>query len=216
MAMQFVDEQGLARVWGKVTGKLDGKVDKVIGKDLSTNDYTTAEKQKLAAITNIMSLKGRVDAVSDLPAAAEIGDVYLVGLAGAAEFEEYVWTTANKWEMLGGTEIDLSGYVKKTDYATTSAVGVAKFNSSGFTVSSGAVSIKSATAEQVTAGTAANVALTPSNITGVMASYGLAFSTDIATMRSGIAKNKSDINALETSLSGITALTAAQIDAICV
>lgn len=213
---KFLDEQGLTTVWGKITSKLDGKVDKVSGKGLSTNDYTTAEKQKLAAITNIMSLKGRVDAVSDLPAAAEIGDVYLVGLAGAAEFEEYVWTTASKWEMLGGTEIDLSGYVKKTDYATTSAVGVAKFNSSGFAVSSGSVSIKSATSAQVTAGTAADVALTPSNITALMADYGLAFKTDIAAMRSGIAKNISDIAALETQVGEIVSITTAEIDAICV
>lgn len=35
----------------KVTANLANKVDKVIGKELSTNDYTTAEKTKLAAIT---------------------------------------------------------------------------------------------------------------------------------------------------------------------
>jgi hypothetical protein len=34
-----------------VTTSLDTKVDKVTGKELSTNDYTTAEKTKLAAIT---------------------------------------------------------------------------------------------------------------------------------------------------------------------
>jgi hypothetical protein len=34
-----------------VTNSLAGKVDKVTGKELSTNDYTTAEKNKLAAIT---------------------------------------------------------------------------------------------------------------------------------------------------------------------
>lgn len=35
-----------------VQGKLDGKVDKVNGKGLSTNDYTTAEKNKLATLAN--------------------------------------------------------------------------------------------------------------------------------------------------------------------
>ena len=34
-----------------VTASLATKVDKVTGKELSTNDYTTAEKDKLAAIT---------------------------------------------------------------------------------------------------------------------------------------------------------------------
>ena len=36
--------------------ELDKKVDKVAGKNLSTNDYTTAEKDKLAAITGITNL----------------------------------------------------------------------------------------------------------------------------------------------------------------
>lgn len=31
---------------------IEGKVDKVIGKELSTNDYTTAEKEKLAGLSN--------------------------------------------------------------------------------------------------------------------------------------------------------------------
>lgn len=31
---------------------IKGKVDKVIGKELSTNDYTTAEKEKLAGLSN--------------------------------------------------------------------------------------------------------------------------------------------------------------------
>jgi hypothetical protein len=34
-----------------VASLLENKVDKVVGKNLSTNDYTTAEKEKLAAIT---------------------------------------------------------------------------------------------------------------------------------------------------------------------
>ncbi len=33
-----------------LTESVDGKVDKVTGKDLSSNDYTTAEKEKLAGI----------------------------------------------------------------------------------------------------------------------------------------------------------------------
>ena len=31
---------------------IEGKVDKVTGKELSTNDYTTAEKEKLAGLSN--------------------------------------------------------------------------------------------------------------------------------------------------------------------
>ena len=42
---------------------LDTKVDKVTGKNLSTNDYTTAEKTKLAAITGITDLASAVTGV---------------------------------------------------------------------------------------------------------------------------------------------------------
>lgn len=35
-----------------LTSEVKGKVDKVTGKELSTNDYTTAEKEKLAGLSN--------------------------------------------------------------------------------------------------------------------------------------------------------------------
>ena len=47
---KFLDKDGLGRVWGKFKSALGGKVDKVSGKGLSTNDYTTDEKNKLAGI----------------------------------------------------------------------------------------------------------------------------------------------------------------------
>lgn len=50
----FLDNDGLIYVWSKiksfVTGITNNKVDKVSGKGLSTNDYTTAEKNKLSGI----------------------------------------------------------------------------------------------------------------------------------------------------------------------
>lgn len=46
----FLDDSGLVALWGKITGKLATKVDKVEGKQLSTEDYTTAEKTKLEGI----------------------------------------------------------------------------------------------------------------------------------------------------------------------
>ena len=50
---KYLDNDGLLYLWQKIKTKfatitdLDGKVDKVTGKGLSTNDYTTAEKNKL-------------------------------------------------------------------------------------------------------------------------------------------------------------------------
>lgn len=49
-----LDENGLAHLWQRikllVTNNVSNKVDKVSGKGLSTNDYTNAEKTKLAGI----------------------------------------------------------------------------------------------------------------------------------------------------------------------
>jgi hypothetical protein len=41
---------GLIYFWSQIRTKLNNKVDKVSGKGLSTNDYTTTEKDKLAGI----------------------------------------------------------------------------------------------------------------------------------------------------------------------
>lgn len=48
--MAFLNQTGLEHLWAKIVAKLSGKVDKVDGKGLSTNDYTTDEKNKLAGI----------------------------------------------------------------------------------------------------------------------------------------------------------------------
>lgn len=89
MANKYLDNSGLSYFWSKLKSLLNNKVDKVSGKGLSTNDYTTAEKTKLAGIetgatktvvenvltststTNALSaaqgklLKGQIDSVSE-------------------------------------------------------------------------------------------------------------------------------------------------------
>ena len=63
--MKFLDSTGLTQVWAKITTLLGGKVDKVEGKGLSTNDYTTTEKTKLAGLSNYddTALAGRVTTI---------------------------------------------------------------------------------------------------------------------------------------------------------
>ena len=92
-----------------MTNVLAGKVDKEDGKGLSTNDYTTAEKNKLAAfgaastyalktdITNMYKYKGSVATVSALPASGNTtGDVYNVESSGM----NYAWD-GTAWDALG-------------------------------------------------------------------------------------------------------------------
>lgn len=52
MAKNYLDKTGLALVWEKIKNGLSGKVDKVDGKGLSSNDYTSAEKTKLANVAS--------------------------------------------------------------------------------------------------------------------------------------------------------------------
>lgn len=80
--------------------------------------YTTAEKNKLASITNPIKLKGRVDSISDLPADAEIGWLYFVGTESTVDKEEYVYTEDGTWEHIGTAEVDLSNYYTKSEVNT--------------------------------------------------------------------------------------------------
>lgn len=50
MAVNFLDKAGATYIVSKLKELIAAKVDKVDGKGLSTNDYTTAEKAKLAGI----------------------------------------------------------------------------------------------------------------------------------------------------------------------
>jgi hypothetical protein len=47
---KLLDENGVLYIWNKIKTLLSGKVDAESGKGLSTNDYTTEEKTKLAGI----------------------------------------------------------------------------------------------------------------------------------------------------------------------
>ena len=88
---------------------LDNKVDKIAGKGLSTEDYTTAEKNKLAAfgaastyalksdIINMYKYKGSVATISLLPSEDNVtGDVYNVESSGM----NYAWN-GTEWDALG-------------------------------------------------------------------------------------------------------------------
>lgn len=60
--LKYTDDNGLLYLINKIKTMLGGKVDKENGKGLSTNDYTTEEKVKLATLENYddTSLSGRV------------------------------------------------------------------------------------------------------------------------------------------------------------
>ena len=49
---KFLDENGLLYLWTRLKGMLAAKVDKVEGMALSSNDFTSEEKTKLALLQN--------------------------------------------------------------------------------------------------------------------------------------------------------------------
>lgn len=61
-SLKYTDDNGLLYLITKIKGLANTKVDKVDGKGLSTNDYTTEEKVKLATLENYddTALAGRV------------------------------------------------------------------------------------------------------------------------------------------------------------
>ena len=54
--MNFLDELGLEELWRNIISKLSKKVDKENGKGLSSNDFTTEEKEKLARLQETVQI----------------------------------------------------------------------------------------------------------------------------------------------------------------
>lgn len=113
---------------GTISVDLSGKVDKVSGKGLSSNDYTTSEKTKLAGLSNYTlpiasaSALGGIKIGSNLSISA---DGVLSAMQGA---------------------VDLSAYAKKA--TTLAGYGIADAKISNGTITLGAASIKPLTAHQ--------------------------------------------------------------------
>ena len=63
MANTFVTKENLTRFKTKLDEKLQGKVSIEEGKGLSSNDYTTEEKQKLAGLQNYTLTKASADSL---------------------------------------------------------------------------------------------------------------------------------------------------------
>lgn len=144
---KYLDDNGLIYYHSKVKALLNNKVDKVSGKGLSTNDYTTAEKNKLSGIA----------------AGAEVNQ-YAYGKVTVGSTTSNALAKQDTLEFIGGTGINISsdtssdhikinfdcdaeiptktsdltndsGFVTNTDYPSGTNAGVIKPGNS-FSVSS--------------------------------------------------------------------------------
>ncbi|MBQ0113052.1 MAG: hypothetical protein KBT03_07980 [Bacteroidales bacterium] len=111
------DDDAVAEV-AKVAGKAD-KATTLAGygiADAYTKDETTAAITD--AVKDITSFDYAIPDGGVLPETGVKGTIYLIPNSGQGTnvYDEYIWVNG-KFEMLGTTEMDLSGYVKKSDMA---------------------------------------------------------------------------------------------------
>lgn len=93
--------------------------------DAATKNYV--DTSITSAIESIVGVKFSI--VAALPDTGENGTIYLVKHDDESDiqniYDEYIWLeTDSKFEKIGTTEVDLTGYVKSTDVATESTNGV--------------------------------------------------------------------------------------------
>lgn len=114
-----------------ITGSKSGTTTTIT---LTHKDGTTQTLQVLDGEKGDKGDKGDAGAikmiiVNELPSTGQDDTIYLVPITGETgnNYDEYVYVN-NQWEKLGGiqVEVDLTDYVKFTDYATSSKGGVIK------------------------------------------------------------------------------------------
>ena len=90
----YLDSDGVLYLWQKIKAKITdavkNKVDKVNGKGLSTNDYTTAEKTKLAGIVDGANkyVHPTSSGNKHIPSGGSSGQILRWGADGTAVWEE--------------------------------------------------------------------------------------------------------------------------------
>lgn len=95
--------------------------------ELENDSNFATQTQVMQAIASIPQFK--LSIVEELPLAGEKMTLYLVPKEGANNdiYDEYIWIEqTTSFEHLGTTAVDLTDYVKNTDYATRTVGGVVK------------------------------------------------------------------------------------------
>lgn len=79
----------------------------------------------VSQLGSVFNLKGTVASVNQLPSSGnKTGDVYLVGPQENDSYDEYYYSAAGSWELLGSTIPDMSKYVTKESlYAGATGTG---------------------------------------------------------------------------------------------
>lgn len=143
------------------------------GSSVDLSNYYTKEEIN-SKLVSVYKFAGTVTDVSKLPSTSTVGYVYNVSDTGM----NYAWD-GSKWDALG-SEIDLSNYVKNTDFATSTKGGVIKFSTShGVNMSAdGFLMGATRTAEQYTSNSG-NMLINKGTLENVFTSKGFLSNTDL-------------------------------------
>lgn len=122
---KYLDDNGLLYVLQDLLNRLGAKQDTITISEVinSTSTNATVAGTKAvydyvtAAIAGVTGISAQI--VTTLPAVGQNNVIYLVAKATSGTnnaYDEYMWISSS-WEMIGTTDVELSGYLKTTDIA---------------------------------------------------------------------------------------------------
>lgn len=132
----FLDQAGVRTFWAKIKVELAKKVNTTVLENYMTDEeieaaitaaltgYATTSFVTQAIASAIASVETlRIEIVSELPETGESNIIYFVAMADPKEsnsYEEYIWVNG-EYELIGTTQIDLSGYWSKIELTAMTA-----------------------------------------------------------------------------------------------
>lgn len=134
MAKKFLDLNGVTYLWGKIKEKF---VEQEAGKQLSTNDYTTAEKQKLAGLANYTLPKASPSVLGGV----KVGAGLSIDSQGILSAKGGGVADSVAWDNVTGKPTKLSQFTNDSGFQTSAQVN---------TIVDGKGFLKSVPAEYVT------------------------------------------------------------------
>lgn len=162
------------------------ETDIIVNCDMSTYTFSNMVKQSIKILDNIYT-KAETDIaianaghlkrtiVTELPGIGDTNTIYMVPATTVSEnniYLEYMYIN-DSWEKIGSSEVDLTDYVKNTDYATQDKGGVVKvYSGNGVSVFNGQLGLVPATNAQIDGRKAESVPITPRNLEYAVKSVG--------------------------------------------
>ena len=125
--IEVIQKNGVALTVQNKTVNIEVPTDAEIEGLITAHGYQTASDVDDAIADAIAGITGiEFEVVQSLPATGEKGVIYLLSNSGSGQnvYDEYIWVdgTPGRYEKIGSTDVDLSGYVQSSEmHALTNA-----------------------------------------------------------------------------------------------